>query len=106
TAPELPLIAIDPSLEQILQKSAQGASGGGLGMEPGLAERLQRSIARAAERQEMAGEPTVLVVSPDIRPWMARWLRSAVRGLHVLAYTEIPDNKQIRVVATVGREDQ
>ena len=106
TAPELPLIAIDPSLEQILQKSAQGTSGGGLGMEPGLAERLQRSIAEAADRQERAGEPAVLVVSPDIRPWMARWLRSAVRGLNVLAYTEIPDNKQIRVVATVGRDDQ
>ena len=105
TAPELPLIALDPSLEQILQKSSQGAGGGGLGIEPGLAERLQKSIAEAAQRQEMAGEPTVVVVSPDIRAWMARWLRSAVRGLHVLAYTEIPDNKRIRVVATVGRED-
>ncbi|MFO8004793.1 flagellar biosynthesis protein FlhA [Thioalkalivibrio sp.] len=105
TVPELPLIALDPSLEQILQKSSQGAGGGGLGIEPGLAERLQKSIAEAAQRQEMAGEPTVVVVSPDIRAWMARWLRSAVRGLHVLAYTEIPDSKRIRVVATVGRED-
>jgi flagellar biosynthesis protein FlhA len=105
TAPELPLIALDPSLEQILQRSSQGA-GGGLGMEPSLAERLQKSIAEAAQRQEMAGEPVVLVVSPDIRNWMSRWLRSAVRGLNVLAYTEIPDNKRIRVVATVGREEQ
>lgn len=105
TAPELPLIALDPALEQILQKSSQGANGGGLGIEPGLAERLQKSIAEAAQRQEMANEPAVVVVSPDIRPWMARWLRSAVRSLHVLAYTEIPDNKRIRIVATVGRED-
>ncbi len=104
TAPELPLIALDPSLEQILQKSSQGAGGSGLGIEPGLAERLQKSIAEAAQRQEMAGEPAVVVVSPDIRPWIARWLRSTVRGLHVLAYTEIPDNKRIRVVATIGRE--
>jgi flagellar biosynthesis protein FlhA len=104
TAPELPLIALDPSLEQILQKSSQGA-GGGLGIEPSLAERLQKSIAEAAQRQEMAGEPVVLVVSPDIRSWMSRWLRSAVRGLTVLAYTEIPDNKRVRVVATVGREE-
>ncbi|EHQ51958.1 flagellar biosynthesis protein FlhA [Ectothiorhodospira sp. PHS-1] len=104
TASELPLLAIDPALEQILQKSSQGGSGAGLGIEPGLAERLQRSIAEASQRQEMSGEPSVLVVSPDIRPWMSRWLRSAVRGLHVLAYTEIPDSKQIRVVATVGRE--
>jgi len=105
-AAELPLIALDPSLEQILQKSSQGAGSTGPGIEPGLAERLQKSIAEAAQRQEMAGEPTVLVVSPDIRAWVARWLRSAVRGLQVLAYTEIPDTRRIRVVATVGREDR
>lgn len=106
TGAELPLIALDPGLEQILQKSSQGAGGAGLGIEPGLAERLQKSIAEAAQRQEMAGEPSVVVVSPDIRSWMARWLRSAIRGLHVLSYTEIPDNKRIRVVATVGREER
>lgn len=77
-----------------------------MGIEPGLAERLQKSISEAAQRQEMSGEPAVVVVSPDIRAWMARWLRSIVRGLHVLAYTEIPDNKRIRVVATVGRDDR
>jgi len=106
SAVELPLIALDPSLEQILQKSSQGAGSNGPGIEPGLAERLQKSIAEAAQRQEMAGEPAVVVVSPDIRAWVSRWLRSAVRGLHVLAYTEIPDTKRIRVVATVGREDR
>ena len=106
TAPELPLIALDPGLEQILQKSAQGAGGASMGIEPGLAERLQKSISEAAQRQEMAGEPAVVVVSPDIRAWMARWLRSISKGLHVLAYTEIPDNKRIRVVATVGRDDR
>ena len=106
SAAELPLIALDPSLEQILQKSSQGAGSNGPGIEPGLAERLQKSIAEAAQRQEMAGEPAVVVVSPDIRAWVSRWLRSAVRGLHVLAYTEIPDTKRIRVVATVGREDR
>jgi flagellar biosynthesis protein FlhA len=106
SAAELPLIALDPSLEQILQKSSQGAGSNGPGIEPGLAERLQKSIAEAAQRQEMAGEPAVVVVSPDIRAWVSRWLRSAVRGLNVLAYTEIPDTKRIRVVATVGREDR
>jgi flagellar biosynthesis protein FlhA len=106
SAPELPLIALDPSLEQILQKSSQGSGSNGPGIEPGLAERLQKSIAEAAQRQEMAGEPAVVVVSPDIRAWVSRWLRSAVRGLQVLAYTEIPDTRRIRVVATVGREDR
>jgi flagellar biosynthesis protein FlhA len=101
-ADELNLMTLDPTLEQMLQKSVQ--SGGGLALEPGLAERLQQAVGEAAQRQELAGEPAVLVVSPDLRPWLARWLRSAVRGLHVLAFTEIPDNKRLRIVATVGGE--
>ncbi|WP_018140443.1 flagellar biosynthesis protein FlhA [Thioalkalivibrio sp. ALJ7] len=102
---ELPLIALDPSLEQLLHKSLQGSSGGTVGLEPGLAERLQRSVADAARRQEMAGQAAILVVAPEIRSWIAGWLRGAVRSLTVLAFTEIPDNRRIRVVATVGQEE-
>jgi len=101
-AAELPLIALDPALEQILQQSVQGAESGGFGLEPGLAERLQKSIADVTQQQEVSGEPAILVTTPEIRPWLSRWLRSVVKGLHVLSYNEIPDNKQVRVVATVG----
>ncbi|QGU33487.1 flagellar biosynthesis protein FlhA [Thermochromatium tepidum] len=102
---ELPLIALDPSLEQLLHKSLQGSQGETIGIEPGLAERLQRSVAEAAHKQEAEGAPAVLVVAPEIRAWIAGWLRGAVRNLTVLAFTEIPDNRRIRVVATVGKSD-
>jgi flagellar biosynthesis protein FlhA len=102
-AASLPLLALDPALEQILQKSLGGGQGGAA-LEPGLAERLQSSLRELVKRQEMNGEPSVLVVSPDIRLWLARWLRPSLPGLHVLAYTEIPDNRAVQVVATVGRE--
>ena len=101
-ASELPLIAIDPALEQILQQSVQGTESGGFGLEPGLAERLQQSINDVTQKQELNGEPAILVTTPEIRPWLSRWLRAAIKGLHVLSYNEIPDNKQVRVVATVG----
>jgi len=103
TAGQLPLLALDPALEQILQKSL-GGTAGAPALEPGLAERLQSSLKDLVKRQEMNGEPSVLVVSPDVRLWLARWLRAAIPGLHVLAYTEIPDNRSVQVVATVGRE--
>ncbi len=102
---ELPLIALDPSLEQLLHKSLQGSQGETIGIEPGLAERVQRSVTDAARRQESEGAPAVLVVAPEIRSWIAGWLRGAVRNLTVLAFTEIPDNRRIRVVATVGKGD-
>ena len=102
---ELPLIALDPMLEQLLHKSFQGSQGETIGIEPGLAERVQRSVADTARRQEAEGTPAILVVAPEIRPWIASWLRGAVRNLTVLAFTEIPDNRRIRVVATVGKTE-
>ena len=101
-AAELPVITLDPSLEQILLQPLQGGSDGA-GFEPGLAERLQKSLADIAQRQELAGQPAVLLVPPNLRAMLARFLRHAVAGLTVLAYNEVPGNKQIRIVATVGR---
>ena len=49
----------------------------------------------------MTGDPAVLLVSPKLRPWIARLMRS-VRNLHVLAYNEIPDDRKIEMVAAVG----
>ncbi len=100
---ELPVITLDPALEQILHQSLQASGEGGGGMEPGLAERLHGSLAQAAQRQEVNGQPAVLLVPPQLRPWLARWLRHTIPGLNVLAYNEVPDNRRIRVLATVGQ---
>jgi len=97
---ELQLMTLDPALEQLLLKSVQ--DNGMLSIEPGLAERVRHVIGEQVKRQELAGEPEVLVVSPQLRAALAKWLRSLFRGIHVLAYTEIPDNRQLRVVATIG----
>lgn len=101
-AAELPVITLDPALEQILQQPLQGGAEG-VGFEPGLAERLQRSLAEVTQRQESTGQPAVLLVPPGLRAMLAKFLRFGVPGLTVLAYNEIPGNKQIRIVATVGR---
>jgi flagellar biosynthesis protein FlhA len=100
---EIPVITLDPSLEQILHKSLQTAGDGGAGLEPGLAEQMHQSIEESAQRMEMEGSAAVLLVSSFIRPWLARFVRHSIPGLHVLAYNEIPQDRQIRVVSTVGQ---
>ncbi len=104
--PELPVITLEPRLEQILlnsmQKAGQGAEDGIL-LEPGMAEKLQRSLVDAAQRQEMLGKPAILLVAGPIRSMMSRFARLAVPTMSVLAYQEIPDNKQVTIVATVGQ---
>ncbi len=100
-ASELPVISLDPSLEQLLQESMQ--SGGGL--EPGLAERIHQSLLESAQRQELAGQPAVLVVSAPLRPMLARFVRNTIPNMHVLSYNEMPDNKQIKIIANIGRPE-
>ena len=103
-ADEVQVITLDPSLEHLLQQSVQSGTDGGAGIEPGLAERIHRSMAEAAQRQEVNGQAAVLLVTPPLRPWLARLVRHSVPNLQVLAYNEVPDNKQIKVIASIGAD--
>ncbi|NVJ49520.1 MAG: flagellar biosynthesis protein FlhA [Gammaproteobacteria bacterium] len=100
---ELPVITLDPNLEQILHQSLQSSVDDNVNIEPGLAEKLQQSLKQAAEQQEAAGKAAILLTSPGLRSSLAHFARFGIPGLHVLSYQEIPDNKQVRVVATVGQ---
>ncbi|MGZ4959778.1 MAG: flagellar biosynthesis protein FlhA [Methylomonas sp.] len=103
---EIPVITLDPGLEQILHRSLQTAGDGGAGLEPGLAEQMHNSLEESAQRMEMEGQAAVLLVSSFIRPWLARFVRHSIPGLHVLAYNEIPQDRQIKVISTVGQRTQ
>jgi len=100
---EVPVITLAPELEQILMNSLTGSGVAGAAVEPGLADRLQQSVADAARRQEVTGEPAVLLVAPQLRPWLARFTRHVAQNLHVLAYNEVPDNRRVRLVQALGQ---
>lgn len=102
-AQEIPVITLAPDLEQMLHKSLQAGGEDGAGIEPGLAEKLQESLSQAYQQQELAGEPAVLLTSGMLRPVLSRFLKQSVSGLHVLSYQEIPDDKQIKIVSSVGQ---
>lgn len=105
---DLPVITLEPQLEQVLLQSVQQAAQSNvednLVLEPAMAERLQQSLAEVAQQQEMMGNPAVLVVAAPIRQVLARFVRYSAQPVHVLSYQEIPDNKQITIVATVGQQ--
>ena len=101
-ASELAVIAIDPELERMLLQVLGAAGSDGAGLEPELAETLAREIASAAQHQEAAGQPQVLLVSDRLRLPIARLMRRAAGSLAVLAHSEIPDARTIRVGVTVG----
>ena len=100
---EIPVITLAPELEQILLGSLANGGVAGAAVEPGLADRLQQGVADASRKQEMSGEPAVLLVAPQLRPWLARFTRHVAQNLHVLAYNEVPDNRRVRLVQALGR---
>ncbi|WP_019894402.1 flagellar biosynthesis protein FlhA [Hydrogenovibrio halophilus] len=105
SADELKVITLEPSLEQLLLQAAQGAPEGQLAIEPGLAERLHNTLKDEAQKLEMDGQTAVLLVAPQIRAQLARLFRYSLSNLQVLAYSEVPENRRISVVANVGQGD-
>ncbi|MFT5520518.1 MAG: flagellar biosynthesis protein FlhA [Enterobacterales bacterium] len=102
-ADEISVITLEPSLEQILLQSTQVGGDEAVGIEPGLAERLQKSLQDVAQRQEIKGHTPVLLTAPTLRAMLARFARFGIPNLHVLSYQEIPDSKQVKIIATVGQ---
>jgi flagellar biosynthesis protein FlhA len=102
-APELPVITLDPSLEQLLHQTMQAGQGGEASIEPGLAERIHGALQKSAHAQEQIGQPAVLLISGSLRPMIARFVRHTIPVLQVLSYNEIPSDKQIKIIATVGQ---
>lgn len=106
--PNLPVITLDPALEQLLLQSVQQAQKAGAGdsafIEPQLAERLNNALVKAAKQQESRGKAIILLVAAPIRAMLYQFVRFNVPDMKVLAYNEVPDNKQITIEASIGDE--
>lgn len=96
---DLPVFTLNPQLERVLQESTQGT---GAALEPGLAERLHQSLAECVSKQEARNEPAVVLVPGPVRAALARLVRHSVPSLSVLAYSEVPEDKRLKLVGTIS----
>jgi flagellar biosynthesis protein FlhA len=103
-ASELQVAALDPQLENILMQATrtQTPGGEGAGLEPGLAENLLKQTEAMVQQQEQLGLPAVLLVPVPLRILLARFLRRAAPQLRVISHAEVPENKNIKVIAVLG----
>ncbi len=98
---ELPAAVLDGQLEQILLSSLR-ADPQQTALEPGLAQRLMDRSRDLMQRMESQGASAVLLVSAPLRQFLARLLARSAPRLRVLSYAEIPDQKQVKITATLG----
>ena len=101
SAMELPVMVLDPQLEQIMANAVQANAGV---VEPNLIDSVVTGIAEATGNMEAEGASPVLLVSGAIRSFLANLLRGRMANFYILAYDEIPPDKNIRVVTTVGKQ--
>ena len=99
---ELSVMALDTHLERLLMQALQTGGPDGVGFEPGLADTIVSQTEQASRHQEQLGLTPVLVVPAALRLLLARFLRRALPQLRVLAHTEIPESKIIKVTSLVG----
>ncbi len=71
-------------------------------IDPNLLAQLQTNMPLAHAQMKQAATAPLLLVLPQIRPLLARYARLFAPGLSVLSYNEIPENRAVSIVGTVG----
>ncbi|MFK3738284.1 flagellar biosynthesis protein FlhA [Massilia sp. TN1-12] len=107
---DMPAFNLSGELENMLLGSLNQARQNGGGkvvldnypIDPQLLSQLQLNMPVAREQMKQQHTPPLLLVLPQIRPLLARYARLFAPGLHVLSYNEIPENREVSIVGTVG----
>ena len=107
---DMPAFNLSGELENMLLGSLNQARQNGGGkvvldnypIDPQLLQQLQLNMPVAREQMKQQHTPPLLLVLPQIRPLLARYARLFAPGLHVLSYNEIPENREVSIIGTVG----
>jgi flagellar biosynthesis protein FlhA len=98
----LSAITLDPRLEQVLaQHVRQTPTELTLAMEPGLARHLLQWLSRTVQQMLSAGQPPVVICSPQIRLGFKRFFEASFAELAVLSYAEIPARVEVQNAAVI-----
>ncbi|SFL57192.1 flagellar biosynthesis protein FlhA [Rugamonas rubra] len=106
--PEMQAFNLGGDLENMLLGSLNQARQSGkvvldnYPIDPHLLAQLQVNMPVAREQMKQQATPPLLLVLPQIRPLLARYARLFAPGLHVLSYNEIPENREVSIIGTVG----
>ena len=102
----LPLITLSPDLEQmILNAVKQNPDEKMLLIDGVLAKRILSNLNTAAEDLNKQGKAVFLIVAPQIRRHVARFVRAQISSVNVLSFTELPEDRSVEIAFTIGEAD-
>ncbi|MFS2221060.1 flagellar biosynthesis protein FlhA [Pantoea sp. B65] len=71
-------------------------------VDPNILTQLQSTLPVILEQLKAQNLTTVLLVTPQLRPLIARYARLFASGLQVLSYNEVPDDANLQIVGNVS----
>jgi len=107
-ASEMKAFNLSGELENMLLGSLNQASQGGkvaldsYPVDPHLLSQLQVNMPVVREQMKRQGTAPLLLVMPQIRPLLSRYARLFAPGLAVLSYNEIPEQREISIIGSLG----
>jgi flagellar biosynthesis protein FlhA len=107
-SPQMKAFNLTGELENMLLSSLNQATQSGkvaldnYPVDPNLLSQLQTNMPLMREQMKQQGIPPLLLVMPQIRPLLARYARLFAPGLSVLSYNEIPEQKDISIIGSLG----
>ena len=100
---QLKIITLDGELEQLLVASVRADPQGQYPLDPALSQRILTALGEAAKPLLADGTTFAVVTTPLVRRPLFQLLRQHLPDVTVLSFYEIPDSRQVQVVAVVGR---
>ena len=102
----IPLITFAPELEQlVLTTVRQNPEEKMLLLEGSLAKKILSNLNDASEECNKGGKPVFLIVAPQIRKQVAKFVRSQLPSINVLSFMELPEDRSVEIAFTVGGLD-
>ena len=102
----LPLVTLSPDLEQmILNAVKQNPDEKMLLIDGTLAKRILSNLNNATEELNKKGKAVFLIVAPQIRRHVSRFVRAQISAVNVLSFTELPEDRSVEIAYTIGEAD-
>ena len=101
----LPILLFAPELEKILMQAVQQHGAENLIIDGELAKSIQQTINHESETLSSKGKPAILVVAPQIRRPVSMFFRPSMPDLIVMSFSELPDDRNIEVITTIGQQE-
>ena len=98
----LAAVAIDPGLEQLLVQAVRANPGAAHPFDPALVTRVAEAVGAATAGLIAGNRRFAIVTVPAIRRALWQLLRARLPGVPVLAFSDIPDTRDVEVLAVIG----